>query len=422
VLASGAHLTLNSDGTFVYDPFGAFDYLPAAGSGASNLTATDSFTYKLTGGGTATVTITISGLDSDDTLIGTAGNDIMDGGIGADIFLVGQGGADTVQGGDGDDTFRFGSRLTAADQVTGGTGDDRIILNGDYSAGVVFGATTMSQVESIRLIDGHDYTLTTNDANVAAGETLGVFGGTLGAGDDLTFDGSAETDGRFEIHAGAGTDTLTGGAGSDDFLFFDTFTAADKVNGGGGSDDRLILNGDYSGGVVFGATTMTGIETIRLTSGHDYTLTTNDANVAADKTLAVRGSTLVSGDNLNFDGSAETNGKFDLHGGAGADTLKSGAKADALDGGAGVDALTGGSGRDTFTFHIGEAAGDTITDFDGNGANPGDRIEFVGYGVGATFNQINATQWEVVSGDTLTHEIINFSNSAAIDASDYTFI
>ena len=50
-LASGALLTLNDDGSYDYDPNGAFDYLisaaKAAATGAVNTTATDTFTYEL---------------------------------------------------------------------------------------------------------------------------------------------------------------------------------------------------------------------------------------------------------------------------------------------------------------------------------------------------------------------------------------
>lgn len=58
ILASGAHLTLNSDGTFDYDPNGAFDEIPAADNDS------DSFSYTLSDGTcteTGTVTITING-------------------------------------------------------------------------------------------------------------------------------------------------------------------------------------------------------------------------------------------------------------------------------------------------------------------------------------------------------------------------
>src|ERR1043166_4926463 len=97
-LASGALLTVNSDGTYTYDPNHAFDYLPAAASGA-NSQATDSFTYTITGGSTVTVTVTINGVDSNDTLQGTVGADNFNGGIGDDTFKMQDGGNDTVIGG-----------------------------------------------------------------------------------------------------------------------------------------------------------------------------------------------------------------------------------------------------------------------------------------------------------------------------------
>jgi hypothetical protein len=53
ILASGAKVTLQADGTLTYDPNGKFDYLvdSAAAAGAVNTYATDSFTYTLAGGG-----------------------------------------------------------------------------------------------------------------------------------------------------------------------------------------------------------------------------------------------------------------------------------------------------------------------------------------------------------------------------------
>ena len=61
MLPSGALLTVNPDGTFVYDPNGQFDAL------AAGATATDSFDYQIGdargGVDTATVTITITGLN-----------------------------------------------------------------------------------------------------------------------------------------------------------------------------------------------------------------------------------------------------------------------------------------------------------------------------------------------------------------------
>ena len=98
---------------------------------------------------------------------------------------------------------------------------------------------------------------------------------------------------------------------------------------------------------------------------------------------------------------------------------------DTLNGGIGQDTLTGGAGNDTFYFVAGEANGDQILDFTGNGSAAGDQLEFYGYGTaaqGATFLQLSATQWQINSSDGLTHDIITLANAAPVHASDYMFV
>ena len=72
-LPSGALLIVNADGTFNYDPNHMFDYLPAPGtSGTSNLTYVDTFSYAITGGDAATVTVTVHGVNTNDILYDSA--------------------------------------------------------------------------------------------------------------------------------------------------------------------------------------------------------------------------------------------------------------------------------------------------------------------------------------------------------------
>jgi Ca2+-binding RTX toxin-like protein len=96
--------------------------------------------------------------------------------------------------------------------------------------------------------------------------------------------------------------------------------------------------------------------------------------------------------------------------------------ADRIVAGADANRLEGRGGNDTFVFQRGQANGDTVTDFVGNGAAPGDAFEFVGYGPGATFVQLDATHWQVNSGDGLTHETIMLQNGAAVHAADVLFV
>jgi Ca2+-binding RTX toxin-like protein len=125
---------------------------------------------------------------------------------------------------------------------------------------------------------------------------------------------------------------------------------------------------------------------------------------------------LQGGTDLQGTGNGLANAIF---GNSGANTLSGGGGNDRLDGGAGVDVLKGDAGNDTFVFHAGEANGDVITDFVGNGAATGDSLQFVGYGAEATFTNIDATHWQVNFNGGASHEIITFLNGAAIVESDF---
>jgi Ca2+-binding RTX toxin-like protein len=193
----------------------------------------------------------------------------------------------------------------------------------------------------------------------------------LASANHIEFDGSAETDGSFRFQGGGGNDIFTGGAQADQFLLnvkgndvmnggggadvFDVssgFTSADRLNGGDGNDS-ILLSQDLSNGLSFGALTIGGIETIHLAAGHGYTLTTDDANVAAAAALTIDGSALAAAGVLHFNGSAETDGRFVLLGGAADDAMRGGAMNDKLTAGAGADKLIGGDGRDVLTGGLG---------------------------------------------------------------------
>jgi Ca2+-binding RTX toxin-like protein len=311
--------------------------------------------------------VTIPGPVTQALFNGTGGNDNFVGTAGDDGFDMGQGGNDTVSGKGGLDIFLFEDTLTAADKVNGGGGviddDDWLYLNGDYSAGLVFGPNTVTNMENIFLTVGHSYKLTTHDNTVAAGELMTIRGYPLGAGDDLTVDSSAETDGITWVLAGAGHDLLTGGVGDELYTFTDaTLQITDRINGGGG-DDALQLDGDFSAGFVFGKKTFKNIEDLFLTAGNDYDLTLHDANVAAGSRLVVYGSPLDAGETLTFDGSAETDGRFLLLGGPSSDVLIGGSENDEFRGGEGGDLLTPGKGNDDLLYFSASESGGSRYDW-----------------------------------------------------------
>ncbi|WP_417382891.1 tandem-95 repeat protein, partial [Gimesia sp.] len=85
-LASGALLTLNSDGTFSYDPNGQFEYLSLGEA------ATDSFTYTISdpeaATDTATVTVTITGVNAAPTVGAAIGSTVNENDVAFNLNLL----------------------------------------------------------------------------------------------------------------------------------------------------------------------------------------------------------------------------------------------------------------------------------------------------------------------------------------------
>ncbi|HEY2069816.1 MAG TPA: calcium-binding protein [Rhizomicrobium sp.] len=332
---------------------------------------------------------------------GTAGNDTLTGTSAADTFNLIQGGEDTATGLAGNDTFSLGHTLDAGDAIDGGDGFDTLNLRGDYSGGVTFGATTVTNIERIALGAGFDYSLTSNDATVAAGATMTVDASALGAGDALTFNGSAETDGHFDFIAGAGGDTITGGNAGDTFDMrqasgADHFTGGagddlilgganynnNVVADGGGGHNVLRLDGDYSStGETDNSLTLTNensanIDTIQVDRGHSYDITANGLD--AGRALFVDGSQLGASDVLTFNGTdfgTQGGAKFYITGGAGDDVLAGGRQADQIDiSHGGNDTVDGASGNDLIMAGAALTGADHI-----DGGNGSDTVEFAGH-------------------------------------------
>ncbi|MDB5471336.1 MAG: hypothetical protein JWR84_2896 [Caulobacter sp.] len=401
---------LETDGSFLLKGgFGADDL--SGGAGSDTLQGNTGNDHLNGGGG-------------DDSLRGGIGNDTVHGNAGDDIVLNSDGGSDSLFGDAGLDLFYFGTTLDAADSVDGGDDYDTVNLLGSYLNGMV-GALT--NVELLKLDGNFSYKLTLSEATVEAGDTLTIDATTLGAGKFLTLLGGLETngalsvlgsagadkitagrwhdyveggagddvvlglDGDDDLRGGLGKDNLAGGAGIDDLYGEDgddilnggndadryfgglgadriLFNAASHLIGaaridGGGGTDVVELTGDYSGEVVFEATTLTGVEKILLATGYYYTLVLADGNVAAGQGLIIDGAALGASNKMDIDGSASHSGSFTMLGGAGADTLTGGDGGDVLRGGAGIDLLYGNAGADELD---GGAGDDALYGGDGN--------------------------------------------------------
>ena len=303
--------------------------------------------------------LTVDGLlelDGKLALTGGNGNDVLTGGN-KDDTLKGGGGIDVLAGSAGNDTFSFGTGFAASDVVTGGTGTDTLALDGDIT--VAFGATTMTGVEAITVATGHNYNLTLNALTLAQGLTLKVNAAALGSGNALTLNGTNVLLASLDATGGAGADRFTatggsdrfvGGGGDDTFTFGGKFSASDTVAGGTGND-TLAIAGSYT--LSFTGAMMSEVEFLSLAKGGRYVLSFADATVASAARLTIEAASLASGDSLTVDGASESDGRFTVNCGAGADSVTGGKLGDLLNGGAGNDQLMGGAGTDLITGGIG---------------------------------------------------------------------
>lgn len=325
---------------------------------------------SLEAGGDSPLGALLLGGEGDDALALAAGGEgALEGGAGNDTIAAGAGSRATASGGAGRDELRLGPGVHWAE---GGAGEDTLVA--DWSA--------LGEGVAIRL-------------DAAAGDGSGVL--AAGAGRRILFEeiealrvqGGAGAD---RLLAGAGADSLAGGAGNDTLQG----GAGNDTLSGGLGDDILIVAG--VGDVLAEAG---GLDTVM--SSVAWTLG------AGFEALVLLGSAGVAGT-----GNALANA---ITGNAGANRLSGGLGDDTLDGMAGADRLEGGGGLDTFRLRRGEAAGDVILDFQGNGAAAGDRLLLLGYGAGGTVTALAPGLWRIAG--TLGADTVSIAGS--LHGSDWSF-
>ena len=268
----------------------------------------------------------------DATVEGGAGSDDLKGTSGDDI-LIGHGGRDILFGDAGNDSFRYelltDSTAAAPDLILDLAAGDRIDLTAlqvtSYRIAQINGNITLTATTATGDLVVHSQNAIAVD-NVLLGNSL-TLTGTAGA-DQLL---GANKNDVFRLETG-GVDSAIGGAGNDGFYIGGALTGADRIDGGAGDLDQLALQGSYAA-LVLEAATFTGVEQFGFLSGSDtrfgapgtelysYSVTMHDGNVAAGQQLTVQFNTLLPGENVTFDGSAELDGSFFTFGGRGIDVL-----------------------------------------------------------------------------------------------------
>jgi len=451
-LPSGALLIVNADGTFNYDPNHKFDYLPTPDSGASNLTYVDTFSYAITGGDTATVTVTVSGVDTNDVLYDSAVDDTLAGGIGDDLYYVHNtgdvvieatnGGHDTV-GAYVDYTLPDNSNIELLSMLGSG-------LTGTGSSG----ADTLHSAggpNTLKGLGGDDHYYVNNSADVVIEEANGgidIVGATVNytlpenhnietlsmLGPGLIGTGSSGAD---TLHSGWGANTLVGLGGDD--LYFVNNSADVVIEAANGGNDFVGATVDYTlsenhnietlsmlGSGLTG-TGSAGADTLHSNGGPNtlvglggddvyYVNNTDDvvieaANGGSDNVVATVDYTLPTnvealymiGSGLTGAGNSNDNWLVTL----------------------GANTLIGGAGNDVFQFSAGSANGATVADFTHDQVTEWDFLVFSGFGTGAqgaTFSQIgNTDQWQIHSGLDGHNETITLG-VGPLHAGDFVFV
>ena len=423
----------------------------ASYAGASGAVSVNLATGVATGEGTDALNDIESALgsDFDDTLIGSAGANWLGGGLGND----------SLSGGDGNDTLASGA---GADTLDGGAGFDIATYIGASSA-INLQLASGFEVTSGDMLSGIEGAIGSNFGDVMVGDAEANW--LYGVDGDDVIDGGS---GRDTLVGGLGNNVLDGGDGVDTVSYvyasgavtvsLDTGTATapdindvlsnieavigsqfddsitgdalenllvgnlgdDTLQGGAGND---WLQGGPGSNVIDGGEGFADVvDYFALTSGVTVDLLACKTTGAATDTLLniewVKGTDFA--DSITGDVASNL-----LSGMGGDDVLAGGEGDDTLEGGAGADTLSGDEGNDYFRFSAGEADGDVVTDFVGNGALPGDVLEFYGYGTvldGASIQNIGGDTWEVRSFDGSIVDTITIAGVTDLDGSDVLFV
>jgi hypothetical protein len=331
-------------------------------------------TGQVTADGVATDTLV-----SLENAVGSAFNDTIHGNDDANVLDGGPGGSDQIFGHGGSDTVSYASAVRAV----------LINLQGQVAADGV-DTDSLSSIEN------------------AIGSR---FNDTIhGDGGDNVLDGGVE--GSDQIFGGPGVDTVSyatspravlinlAGQVTSDGINTDTLSSIEDAIGSGFSDTFVSSDGTNR---IDGSA---GTDTVSYAASAHAVMINLGGVIAVDEIGTT--DVLIAIENA-------TGSRFN-------DTIFGDLFANVLDGGAGADSLTGGDNNDMFVFRRGQANGDSVADFSGNGDFIGDLLQFVGYGPGATFVQLDGTQWQINSGDGLTHDTITLQNGAPVYPTDVLFL
>lgn len=169
---------------------------------------------------------------------------------------------------------------------------------------------------------------------------------------------------KFRMRQG-GDDTIEAAGGKDVIYMGASLTADDRIDGGA-AGDRIVLKGDYSGGLTLQTDTLSRIERVELEGAFDYSITLA-ANMAHDVNSTSLTVDATQAQSLLIDGS-EMDLTLQMNGSSGDDTLIGGSGINLFIPQVGRDMMIGGADVDAYYFYFVSDSlpsnGDVITNFD----------------------------------------------------------
>ncbi len=270
-LASGAQVTLLATGLLRYDPAGAFAHLAGAETGTTLAEARDDFSYTLSGGSAATVTVTITGENTGGEVIrGDGQANFLRGALdfqslhakGGNDVLDDAGFTVRLNGGAGDDTYLIASSTASIKEIANAGRDHVITTLASYSLTSHLEDLTFTGAATTRFYGYGNELANTITAGDAADFVFGYAGDDQligGAGADY-LDGGNDDD---LLVGGSGNDLLIGGSGADTFRF-DTalgLSNIDTITDFASGSDRIELDRSVFGALDAGALAEMAFET-----------------------------------------------------------------------------------------------------------------------------------------------------------------
>jgi Ca2+-binding RTX toxin-like protein len=244
--------------------------------------------------------------------------------------------------------------------IVGGAGTTDVITLGGATIDVNLLTSSLGKIsgfETLKVDTAHNITLSADSAGISAFDLTGGSNAAqvLTLNDGYTSDTTVtieSTNDSVVNNANVGLTVSMGGAS--------LATGGTALTGGTGTDNLVVIHDTNTTTID---ATVTKFETMTLSTSPlaptaAILLTTDDANIAAGKSLTV---TAIGTDALaavTFDASNETNGTLTYVGNAAVDTITGGALGDTISGNGGKDVIDGGAGDDTLN---GGDADDTIT-------------------------------------------------------------